>query len=841
MFGRKNNIKKVECIPSIPLSRCFAKTTIENGKICLGDTVLHHCVVVGVMAEMLVDAYPQWFRKSLIPTHAGLFCSLHDIGKVSPTFQEKIRKACSDKDLEGFLNSDEDEDKGVGFHYSVTYDHFNKNYHQLAFDLGRHHGTNVTVMHEEGSECLGGKPWNLLRNDLVCELEKIFQSHVNEIRIPDDDVASGLVTFADWLGSDERFLFRNCDSLEKIRKQATEVIRTIKFKAPPLQDGLTFTQIFRFSPRPLQQQFIQGIEQGGVYILEAPMGVGKTEAALGGVGKLLETGQTTGLYFALPTQVTANQIYQRVEQFLKAVFKSSENEIVHLSLIHGMAKLHLEQEDIDVGGNWYRTNKKAILSPYGVGTVDQALMAVLAVRHNYLRAFGLAGKTVVFDEVHSYDAYTSTLISELVFRLRTLKCTVILLSATLTTELKRSLLHLPSLPSSPQTYPSMTILADGKYSVVPLPKPIDRTLYLEWQDDGIDAALNAAYDGQQVLWIENTIQEAQNVYKILAARGGETLEVGLLHAAFTASDRSSLENHWLQIYGKQGKQERLRKGRILIGTQVLEQSLDIDADLLISRMCPTDLLLQRAGRLWRHRENDSLRSASATPKLIVLPCVKETPLGHFSFLGLSKCVYARYILCRTYQLLGNRSSFVFPGDIATLVEATYEKREETGQLLEFEYELVKKRETLRACALAVSSDTSSPSNIDDEQISTRYEDRPRGRLLLIKKQREENGKLRIIFFNDEVKDLVPNDLDWKDRKDISRLIESNSLSVDAKLLSFDDARLSSFFEPYTYIGSGKPCKFSVAVVGKDTAVTLISTNKRIGWYTSDMGFVGAEE
>ena len=146
---------------------------------------------------------------------------------------------------------------------------------------------------------------------------------------------------------------------------------------------------------------------------------------------------------------------------------------------------------------------------------------------------------------------------------------------------------------------------------------LDRTVTLhsdKTQDEALEEALLRSEGGQQILWIENTVAEAQAIYKGLAARAsGMDVEVGLLHSRFTPADRERNESLWTSLYGAKSE-ARGEKGRILVGTQVLEQSLDIDADFLVTRICPTDMLFQRMGRLWRHDEGakcDALRGHAA--------------------------------------------------------------------------------------------------------------------------------------------------------------------------------------------------------------------------------------
>ena len=165
------------------------------------------------------------------------------------------------------------------------------------------------------------------------------------------------------------------------------------------------------------------------------MGMGKTEAALYAAYRMLEQGKAGGIYFALPTQLTSNKIHDRVNAFLSRILLQDSPQAP--LLLHGKAwlKTFSEQEmgeDAAPGKPWFQSGKRGLLAPFAVGTIDQALMAVIRVRHSAVRAFWLAGKVVIIDEIHSYDTYTGTIVDKLVTLLRDLHCTVIILSATLT-------------------------------------------------------------------------------------------------------------------------------------------------------------------------------------------------------------------------------------------------------------------------------------------------------------------------------------------------------------------------------------------------------------------------
>jgi CRISPR-associated endonuclease/helicase Cas3 len=352
------------------------------------------------------------------------------------------------------------------------------------------------------------------------------------------------------------------------------------------------------------------------------------------------------------------------------------------------------------------------------------------VRHGFVRTFGLAGKVVILDEVHSYDAYTGTILDELVKALRELNCTVIILSATLTQERRGKLLaqsvHTEDYPliSAAPCHAKLQEL-----TVAPLGNHDIAVHCCQADSEAIEEALKRAEQGQQVLWIENTVAEAQAIFGKLAGCDID-IEVGLLHSRFLKTDRADNESYWVKLYGKDNAIERQEKGRILVGTQVLEQSLDIDADFLVSRFAPTDMLLQRMGRLWRH-ENTRPALAKREAWLLVPELNAAIENAEQAF-GNSAFVYAPYVLCRSLAVWHEQRSVSLPLDIRALIEATYVEQTETGKMLRYFSELEEKRKNLEQLArygLSKAGETLS------ESAATRYSEQDTVQVLLLSRYR----------------------------------------------------------------------------------------------------------
>ncbi|MFI0546940.1 MAG: CRISPR-associated helicase Cas3' [Brachymonas sp.] len=673
-----------------------AKTRItSDGSTVLGRSVLSHCHIVGEVARAMIQAYPSALRDRLFPPDAAFAAACHDIGKVSPYFVEKLRQACTDTPegvpIQNGINPQLE--KNWGGHAGVS----QATAKALGAPkwvpevLGQHHGFSpqLGMYQNPESEVFGGAAWQTQRNALVQDLKQRLGMEWPQLQSEAQArLVAGLTSVADWIGSGQHF--ENPD--QAWQGMVDIALQESGWIAPSYQKGRSFIDVFGFAPRAVQQQLMDAAAQPGVYVLEAPMGLGKTEAALYAAYQMLQSGQASGIYFALPTQLTSNKIHERFNAFLAQILAA---DCPHRSalLLHGKAWLqeHEMGEEGRPGGAWFNNSKRGLLAPFAVGTIDQALMAAMNVKHGFVRAFGLAGKVVILDEVHTYDAYTGTLLDALVKLLRQLHCTVIILSATLNQE-RRAQMVQASLNSS--AYPLITAVRGApdasqvqEFAVDP---PQLQTVSIHACADAnlaVQEAIHRAAQGQQVLWLENTVAQAQERYMDLAARAHEVgATCGLLHSRFTAVDRQKIEEHWVNAFGKGGHAQRGQQGRILVGTQVLEQSLDIDADFLVTAFAPTDMLLQRLGRLWRHSKTPRPDSAACeawllTPDLEIAIAQPERAFGN------SADVYAPYVLCRSLQVWQALQQVILPTDIRPLIEATYAQREETGDMARWLHEL----------------------------------------------------------------------------------------------------------------------------------------------------------
>ena len=320
---------------------------------------------------------------------------------------------------------------------------------------------------------------------------------------------------------------------------------------------------------------------------------------------------------------------------------------------------------------WFRGNKQGLLADFVIGTVDQLLMAALQQKHVMLRHLGLAGKVVVIDECHAYDAYMNCYLDRALTWLGRYKVPVILLSATLPAkrrvELVRAYLNGRTAPDglwqTCRGYPLLT-WTDGKQveqMTIPLETEPRRVETFPLTEEQLTDTLRSALrEGGCAGVIVNTVKKAQAVAARLRAELPE-YEVVVFHAQFLMPDRAAKEQALMARIGKHSTPEQ-RDKLIVVGTQVLEQSLDIDLDFLVTELCPMDLLLQRIGRLHRHE-------GRARPRPVAQARCAVLDTGTEDFDEGSKAVYGEWLLWRTRKFLP--TAITLPHDIAPLVQDVY--------------------------------------------------------------------------------------------------------------------------------------------------------------------------
>lgn len=710
----------------VRILRCWGKTGKDVQSF---HPALYHMLDVGHVAQVLLrePASVRW--RHILAEALGMdegaladwlpwVVALHDIGKLSVSFQGQVAEQKTRLIGEGFdMGTRRDnlphalisrvfaEDAFTGIPAEIK--------PCVAEAIGGHHGsynkpddvrdTRDLIAYYESAE------WRDLRRGAADYLRThlLLTQPMCELVARNVSAAAaaltGFMIVCDWIGSDSRFFGTRGDAdpseypayslRQALRAVEAAGLLQVVLSGSPTAIAELFDDLGQL--RPLQQA-IDNIPSDilaspCLAIIEAPTGEGKTEAALALAHRIGLARHTDEMYYALPTMATSNQMFSRLQTHLR--------DRLHLptriKLVHGQAFLiedDLQIEPLpdadttaqDSSIEWFSSKKRALLAPFGVGTIDQIELAALNARHTVLRLAGLAGKVVIIDEVHAYDVYMTTIVERLLKWLKALGSSVILLSATLPVSRRNRLAQafgLSITEHAGKAYPSLIAGSaedNGKmrlYAATPEAwQPLRQITVggLHFGDEDADAKaqwlLDQIRDGGCACWITNTVDRAQKLFESVTRIASSHAELSLLHAQFPLDERLAREEALTGKYGRNGK--RPERG-IVIGTQVLEQSLDLDFDVMASDLAPIDLLLQRAGRMHRH---DRLRpQAHAIARLWVNTVLRSAT--DTATLTPDSLIYDEYILRLTWQVLSQHQLLTLPADYRPLVEAVYD---ETG-------------------------------------------------------------------------------------------------------------------------------------------------------------------
>lgn len=750
----------------------------------------------------------------------SFIAGLHDLGKCSPPFT-----------LRGQNDSDENQTKrllklyeNTGFYESYAEparkaphgyvtacelpEILSEEFHfpselinDISILIGGHHGIFPRAVQLQDlalEKFVGNAHWKTARRELAVKLAETLEIPKNinfdnkpNLKNADIMILAGLVSVADWIGSNTEFFICEIQNSEtsdfdvdlgeylgKSLTQAEKSLRSFGWilskntnsKAVSGNQNLTdekkFDKLFPFidNRRHLQDVAIEmgkELTETGIVIVEAPTGEGKTEAAMYLANVWNNNLNLNGYYFALPTQATSNQMFGRVNDFLSNSFPG---ENIQNQLMHGHSSLSAEFETLKenhrqfiknisddecvgdactpsvVAAEWFTYKKRGLLAPFGVGTIDQALLAVLQTKHVFVRLFGLANKTIIIDEVHAYDAYMSAILEHLLEWLAALGSPVILLSATLPIEKRNKLLKayqkglgnkLSEIENG--VYPRISYAVAGKIKTRQLNTSDKnrRTINLEKIDDNfVEKLKENLIGGGCAAIICNTVARSQELFDLILRdeffQGNDEIDglpkVDLLHSRFRYLDRKKREDICLKRFqkpDKNGDNNHRPACAVLISTQIIEQSLDLDFDLMITELAPIDLLLQRAGRLQRHERNyRPANFADDTTLWIIKPQIDENEIPDF---GKSKYVYNEHILLRTWLKIKELEQIAVPNDTEDLIEFVYGKNQECFDKKfldvwnktknEMNDKLRKKKRKAEEALIAKSSDTELFENV----------------------------------------------------------------------------------------------------------------------------------
>jgi CRISPR-associated endonuclease/helicase Cas3 len=661
----------------------------------------------------------------------AFWTSLHDIGKATPSFQKKHKPTQSELERRGFtfppLAQTEIRHHSLLSQWILQDFAADLNiqpagvFNQFRYAIGGHHG--VFHFQEDFEETLapsrnlGTQPgaaarWRSTRREFFNALSGLLappavpafnlaQTESNALF----NLLTGFFVAADWIASQDN-LFPYQPALPRLedywalaqQRALAALTNTGWIGWQPDHAFREFNQLFPFPPRPLQQMVLdsaESLQNPFLMIIEAPTGCGKTEAALIAAERAIQKDGLRGCYIAMPTQATSNQMFNRMKEFLQKRYPQQTN--INLQLAHGNALINEDFQEMQLSavdgiegslsGNvnaleWFLPRKRTLLAPFGVGTVDQTFLSVLRTRHSFLRLFGLHRKVIIFDEVHAYDTYMQKIFQQLLAWLRAIGSSVILLSATLPHATRLALLTAfqPAavVQSTQAAYPRLSI-NDGKtITTASLGAFPNRTVHLQTisrdSQTWPELLREKLAAGGCAAIICNTVDRAQQVYQQLSTAAlVEKEDLFLLHARMPYCWREQKETKILTRFGKQSQPAVHPRRGIVVATQIIEQSLDLDFDLLISDLAPIDLLIQRIGRLQRHTgsPNAPLRPPLLAEPLCLINQPDPTAANELPGFGADEWVYDPVTLQRTYYCLVGRQSLSLPADSDALINQVY--------------------------------------------------------------------------------------------------------------------------------------------------------------------------
>lgn len=654
----------------------------------LSHPAVWHMLDVAAVAEILIRPWqmPEDLEQAVI-----LLTALHDLGKISDSFRSMLVDGVSQYrrhwEVTEVLLHRHDQ---LITEFLTGSDHWR---YQLYASVAGHHGRPPTLLDLEDfrlERAIGAQA--------ISDAGEVIRAYAQ--LWPAASLAGlgrqsgqalnwwlpGFITTCDWIGSNTDWFpafpagASLAHYLEQARGQAMRAVAEAGMIAPEPAD----TRLFDFPLRPMQFACAEHpLPEGPVLaIIEDETGAGKTEAALLLAQRMMLAGKGRGVYFALPTTATADAMFRRARESVGRLFSGPPN----LTLAHGRAALsdefralrttpqdHPDQEV--VCADWLADNRrKALLATVGVGTIDQALLSVLPTRFATLRHYGLASKILIVDEVHEMGApYMANELAQLLRAHRMAGGSAILLTATLPLAQRSALLAAwEAEDDEDPAYPALTV-AGGHSRRNLSQKRAPRGPVAVRRLPDAEAALAFLREqtarGAACLWVRNAVDDAIAGLDALVAVG---VQADLLHARFALTDRLRHESRLLNMFGKMGEG---REGRVLVATQVVESSLDLDFDVMVSDLAPMAALIQRAGRLWRHMD---LRPATMRPvPKPVLHVVSPDPADVtdakwlHQVLDRGAWVYPLDLQWRTAEVLFRAGQIDAPSKLRDLIEAVH--------------------------------------------------------------------------------------------------------------------------------------------------------------------------
>lgn len=679
------------------ITKIWAKTAPKK-------SLIDHMLETGIVTECLIDAdgmyRPVLSRLSEITgcdnnklsAKIVFICAIHDIGKAHPIFQGRDAETLEilrRKNLNqaSFDTRFRHEQYGANIFDRLSAEDVDiKNSDIISQIIRMHHqkeqkkNSDIDIIKIDDKE--KAKKWRHIQKEIYDYIKNVF--HFDNLNLINKNISKselfvvqnailGIMITSDWIASNNYVFdnqpYKNIDEFLKSRKlQALKFLNNegmIRQQIPVMQD---FKSAFGFNGRPVQNDVEKIVHKNDIkcMLIESDCGSGKTEAALYAAAVLGNRSGLSGIYMGLPTGVSAEAIQNRVDEFLTS---------------HGMrnTKLYTSKSMLlrepDKKPIWTDISRQRLLTSSAVGTVDQVMTVARLARFESVRMNGLASKVLIIDEIHAYDTYMLAVIRGLLMICGELGVPVIMLSATLPISTKKGLLGVVGNRDMElhNGYPMISyVTKDGDvYEQVSNQYMPDKKIsckllpILNNNDEIARYAVDAVKDGGCECVIMNTVADAICVYDKIKEKKSDNCKIILYHSRMTINARDEKSREILEMCGK----DRIKRPErvIIVGTQVLEQSLDIDVDYMITAICPIDLLFQRIGRYHRHGDAGTIRE-----HVVVANIVKVLIPFDLSSYGGTEYVYKKCYLDATIDAINEHNGhLLIPSGMPDMINYVY--------------------------------------------------------------------------------------------------------------------------------------------------------------------------
>lgn len=679
------------------ITKIWAKTAPKK-------SLIDHMLETGIVTECLIDAdgmyRPVLSRLSEITgcdnnklsAKIVFICAIHDIGKAHPIFQGRDAETLEilrRKNLNqaSFDTRFRHEQYGANIFDRLSAEDVDiKNSDIISQIIRMHHqkeqkkNSDIDIIKIDDKE--KAKKWRHIQKEIYDYIKNVF--HFDNLNLINKNISKselfvvqnailGIMITSDWIASNNYVFdnqpYKNIDEFLKSRKlQALKFLNNegmIRQQIPVMQD---FKSAFGFNGRPVQNDVEKIVHKNDIkcMLIESDCGSGKTEAALYAAAVLGNRSGLSGIYMGLPTGVSAEAIQNRVDEFLTS---------------HGMrnTKLYTSKSMLlrepDKKPIWTDISRQRLLTSSAVGTVDQVMTVARLARFESVRMNGLASKVLIIDEIHAYDTYMLAVIRGLLMICGELGVPVIMLSATLPISTKKGLLGVVGNRDMElhNGYPMISyVTKDGDvYEQVSNQYMPDKKIsckllpILNNNDEIARYAVDAVKDGGCECVIMNTVADAICVYDKIKEKKSDNCKIILYHSRMTINARDKKSREILKMCGKD-RSERPERA-IIVGTQVLEQSLDIDVDYMIIAICPIDLLFQRIGRYHRHGDEGTIRK-----RVDVGNTVQVLIPADLSNYGGTEYVYEKCYLDATVDTIQEHNNhLLIPSGMPDMINCVY--------------------------------------------------------------------------------------------------------------------------------------------------------------------------